>query len=60
VATVVAQVFRYSRVSSDLERLQTKWVVFGFALSIAGILVDLLLQPRFSPSAPDPAAAAFT
>ena len=59
LATVAAQVFRYRRVSSDLQRLQTKWVVFGFSLSIAGILVDILLLPRFSPSAPDPAAAAY-
>jgi len=31
---VVVQLYRYRRVSSPLERQQTKWVVFGFAVPI--------------------------
>jgi hypothetical protein len=34
VILVVAQLYRYRRVSSPLQRQQTKWVVFGFAVSI--------------------------
>lgn len=33
-----AQVYRYRRVSEPIERQQTKWVVFGFALAIVGFL----------------------
>ncbi|MBA2364434.1 MAG: hypothetical protein H0V86_12980 [Chloroflexia bacterium] len=33
---VVAQVLRYRRVSSPVQRVQTKWVVFGTAVAIVG------------------------
>jgi hypothetical protein len=33
---VLAQVYRYLRVSGPIERQQTKWVVFGLAAAIAG------------------------
>jgi hypothetical protein len=39
-STVVAQIYRYRRVSSMAQRQQTKWVVFGF-----GLMVFLLLPP---------------
>ena len=43
-----AQVYRYRRVSGLTERQQTKWVVFGLAATMAGIivfqLVGLLVQ----------------
>jgi signal transduction histidine kinase len=58
LATVAAQVVRYARISTEAQRQQTKWVLFGFSISIAGILIDFLLLPRFSPPPPDPAAAA--
>ena len=49
-----AQVYRYRRVSSLTERQQTKWVVFGLAAAMAGIivfqLVGLLVQ-EVAPSA---------
>lgn len=35
---VVAQVYRYRRVSGDKERQQTKWVVFGFTVAIVVFL----------------------
>ncbi|HEX6709025.1 MAG TPA: hypothetical protein VF068_01725 [Rubrobacter sp.] len=34
--TVVAQVYRYRMVSGPVERQQTKWVVFGVVVAIAG------------------------
>jgi hypothetical protein len=46
-----AQVYRYRRVSTVAQRQQTKWVVFGFVLLIAGALllvaVSLLLDGTF-------------
>ena len=38
-----AQVYRYRRVSGLTERQQTKWVVFGLAASMAGIIVFQLV-----------------
>ena len=43
VSGVVAQVYRYRRVSSQLERQQTKWVVFGLSIGLVGALLVLLL-----------------
>jgi len=37
----LAQLYRYRRVSSPNERLQTKWVVFGFAAATLGIALFL-------------------
>jgi signal transduction histidine kinase len=39
-AVVAAQIYRYRRVSSQLQRQQTKWLLFSFALAIA-ILMTL-------------------
>jgi len=40
---VVAQVYRYRRVSSPLQRQQTKWVVFGTSVALLGYIgVELL------------------
>ena len=38
-----AQVYRYRRVSTLTERQQTKWVVFGLAAAMAGIIVFVLV-----------------
>jgi len=50
---VVVQWYRYQRVSSPLERQQTKWVVFGFAVFVIsdfiGIVPDLLFPVTVSP-----------
>ena len=50
---VVVQWYRYRRVSSPLERQQTKWVVFGFAVFITwdviGIVPYLLFPGVASP-----------
>jgi hypothetical protein len=40
---VVAQVYRYRRVSSPAQRQQTKWVVFGFTVALAGFSVVLTI-----------------
>ena len=50
---VVAQIYRYVRVSGPVQRQQTKWVVFGLAataLVILGRLVPLLIFPSLSAS----------
>ncbi len=52
VTAVIAQIYRYRRVSTLSERQQTKWVLFGFALTVvfflatfpAGLLVPPTLQ----------------
>ncbi len=36
---LVLQVYRYRRVSSPLERQQTKWVVFGIVLAFGGFVI---------------------
>jgi len=50
---VVAQIYRYARVSGPGQRPQTKWVVFGLAATavvILGRLVPLLIFPSLSTS----------
>ena len=50
---VVAQIYRYVRVSSPVQRQQTKWVVFGLAATMVvnlGRLVPLLFFPSLSTS----------
>ncbi len=48
LASVVAvQIYRYRRVSTPLERQQTKWVVFGFTLGILGLIGTILLSLLF-------------
>jgi hypothetical protein len=37
----VAQIYRYARVSGPVERQQTKWVVFGVAIAVAGTLATI-------------------
>src|SRR5215217_66978 len=43
VSLVVAQIYRYRRVSGPVERQQTKWVVFGLTATIAAFVVVLLI-----------------
>ena len=38
---LVAQVYRYARVSSQVERQQTKWVVFGISVALVGVLATI-------------------
>jgi hypothetical protein len=50
---VVAQVYRYKRVSTPAQKLQTKWVVYGVSVSISGVLLLLMIGSWF----PLPASA---
>lgn len=49
VSGIVAQVYRYARVSTVVQRQQTKWVVFGVAAAAAGFLL-LILPSAFIPA----------
>jgi hypothetical protein len=42
---LVAQVYRYLRVSTPVDRLRTKWLLYGVAAAIAGNLAQILLSP---------------
>src|SRR5689334_19150283 len=41
---ILSQMYRYWRVSNPLERLQTKWVVFGTVIGVGGYVVTRLLS----------------
>ena len=47
---VIAQVYRYRRVSSPVQRRQTKWVVFGFVVGITSFLGAILLSATLLPA----------
>jgi hypothetical protein len=49
---VVAQIYRYRRVSGPVERQKTKWVVFGLAATIAAFVVVLLIGWVFALTQP--------
>ncbi|HKS69875.1 MAG TPA: hypothetical protein VJQ45_05625 [Ktedonobacterales bacterium] len=42
-SVIIAQVYRYRRVSTPRQREQTKWVVYGFSLALSGFLVFLIV-----------------
>jgi hypothetical protein len=54
---VVAQVYRYWRVSEDDDRLKTKWVVFGFTghyvVLIGFVLIELIFGLLARPGLPE-------
>jgi hypothetical protein len=60
VIVVVVQLYRYRRVSSPLQRQQTKWVVFGFAVVVtvaaSGELLGLIFPVLASPGSLYPLA----
>jgi hypothetical protein len=53
---ILAQIYRYLRVSSRVERQQTKWVVFGFFVVAVGFVLYTLL-PLVIPSIVEPGLA---
>jgi hypothetical protein len=52
ISLVVAQVYRYRRVSTQEQRQQTKWVVFGFAAALVGFTA-VILMTAFVPAIRD-------
>jgi signal transduction histidine kinase len=50
-AMIVAQIYRYIRVSSRLQRQQTKWVVFGVSIAVGGYIAYALIFSLFFSSA---------
>jgi signal transduction histidine kinase len=40
---IAAQIYRYLRVSSSIEKQQTKWVVYGLTIGVGGALITKLL-----------------
>ncbi len=42
-----SQIYRYLKESAPVERLQTKWVVFGFTVFASGVLVWALISNLF-------------
>ncbi len=53
---IIAQVYRYLRVSNRVERIQTKWVLFGFFVVAIGFVLYSLL-PLIIPSVLAPGLA---
>jgi hypothetical protein len=53
---ILAQIYRYLRVSGRVERQQTKWVVFGFCV-VAGGFVLYSLAPVVVPAVREPGLA---
>jgi hypothetical protein len=48
VFTLIVQLYRYRSVSSQIQRQQTKWVVFGTSIALLGFLGLDVLVPLFS------------
>ncbi len=56
LATIaIVQIYHYRRVSSPLQRQQTKWVVFGLALSIA-VFISENVPSLFFPALAEPSS----
>ncbi len=53
-AIIFSQIYRYRRVSTRVERQQTKWVVFGIIVALTGIFVILPIFTFFFPTLNQP------
>jgi hypothetical protein len=51
VSFVVAQIYRFTRVSNAVERQQTKWVFFALALIVGAFIVEIAVLFRFGSEA---------
>jgi hypothetical protein len=49
VSPAVAQIYRYRTVSTPAERQQTRWVVFGVAVSLVSLVVMSLVSAVYTP-----------
>jgi signal transduction histidine kinase len=47
VSVAAVQLYRYRRVSTPVERQQTKWVVFGVSVALTGMLLGTVLTRSF-------------
>ena len=45
---VLAQIYRYQRVSNAVQRQQTKWAVYGFSVAILGFLLLSIVDHSFA------------
>jgi MFS family permease len=45
VASLYAQISRYRNHSNQLQRQQTKWMVYGFAVTVTAIITEMLIFP---------------
>src|SRR5688500_14441691 len=52
IVGLYAQVYRYRNVSTRAQKQQTKWVVYGLAILIAGFVLALLPQYALAAFAP--------
>jgi hypothetical protein len=50
VSMVVAQVYRYRRVSTPAQRQQTKWVVYGLGVGLSAFAVTLVIANLLLPA----------
>jgi hypothetical protein len=57
--TIYSQVYRYRRVSSPLQRQQTKWVIFGLLCVIAVMSIWFFMALVFPAEQPTPARTYF-
>jgi hypothetical protein len=58
IVGVLAQIYRYRRVSSPTQRQQTKWIMFGLTLAVLATLIWSLFVEIF-PLQPGPARLAY-
>jgi hypothetical protein len=49
ISPAVAQVYRYRAVSTPAERQQTRWVVFGVAVSLVSLVIISLVSAVYTP-----------
>jgi hypothetical protein len=47
VGVIAVQLYRYMRVSTPVERQQTKWVVVGVSVALSGMLIGTVLTRSF-------------
>jgi hypothetical protein len=52
----ISQIYRYRRVSNRTQRQQSKWVIFGFTMALAGYLAVISVQIVFPSLEPGSAA----
>ena len=58
ISAIFAQIYRYRRISTSLQQRQTRWVVFGMAVSLVGYLTLAFVLPLLAPSVIQPGTAA--